>query len=63
MKITREDRDTFYVQGTRKEQYMIFKSIHKDWVCDCMSFVMNMTDDGKNKACKHIKEIKRIYNL
>jgi hypothetical protein len=63
MKIERLDAVTFEVQGSEKTPYMVFKSIHKDWVCDCMNFVMNMSDNGDNKPCKHIKEIKRVYNL
>jgi hypothetical protein len=63
MKIERLDAVTFNVKGSDPDPYMVFKSIHKDWVCDCMSFVMNMTDDGKNKPCKHIKEIQKIYRI
>ena len=60
--ITRVDSQTFYVKGSQPDPYMVFNSENEGWLCDCMSFVMNMTDSG-NKECKHILHIKKEFNF
>ena len=50
--ITKVDDQSWYVRGSEKEPYLVFKSIHKGFLCDCMSFVMGNTN------CKHIQRIK-----
>jgi hypothetical protein len=57
--ITAVDSVTFYVKSSEpdKEPYMVFNSISKGFLCDCMSFVMNLEDSGKNKGCKHITKV------
>jgi hypothetical protein len=61
MKITREDRDTFYVQGTK--EYMIYKDKNDRWLCDCTNWWINLDDSGKAPDCKHIKLIKSKFQL
>jgi predicted nucleic acid-binding Zn finger protein len=60
MRIEKIDSQTYDVYGSDKEPYMVFDSIHKGWTCTCMSFVMNITEDGKTKPCKHIKEVQKL---
>jgi predicted nucleic acid-binding Zn finger protein len=45
------------------KDYMIFNSDSKGFLCDCMSFVMNIQDNGTTKDCKHILRIKKEYNI
>ena len=59
--IVKIDSQTYYVKGSQPEPYMVFHSINEGWLCDCMNFVMNMTDAG-NKPCKHIKKINSLFN-
>jgi len=55
--ITQVDQYTFYVKSSdpKQEPYFVYREhINKDrWLCDCMDFVMNMTDTT-TKECKHI---------
>lgn len=63
--VTRIDEKTFYVKSSdpEKEPYMVFHSQNKGWVCDCMSFVMNIKDNWETKHCKHISLIRKSFNL
>ncbi len=60
MKIRREDANTFFIESTdKKKEYMIYKSNRIGWTCDCMNFVLNLTESC-NYECKHIKKIKEF---
>ena len=63
--ITRIDTNTFYVKSSDpdREPYMVFNSISKGLLCDCMDFVMNIEDNGNTKLCKHILRIKKQFNI
>ena len=61
--ITKIDNQTYYVKGSMPEPYLVFDSIHKGWMCDCLSFVMNLEDSGKCKPCKHIIAVQKHYGL
>ena len=54
------DSQTFYVKSSdpQKDPYMVFNSDKKSWLCDCMDFVMSLTDTETNPECKHIKMCK-----
>jgi len=57
------DALTFYVKSQSnptKNPYFIYNSMGKGWLCDCMYFVMNLTDDGHTKPCKHIEKVKEF---
>jgi hypothetical protein len=53
------DAQTFYVKSSDpdKDPYMVFNSEKKSWLCDCMDFVMSLTDTETNPKCKHIKMV------
>lgn len=59
--IIRQDQNTFYVKSSdpEKEPYFVYNSINEGWLCDCMDFVMNITDTT-TKECKHIKACKLL---
>lgn len=63
--ITQIDSQTYYHKSSDpdKEPYMVFRSNGKGFLCDCMSFVMSMTDTNSNPECKHIVRIKKQFNL
>lgn len=66
--ILRWDENTFYVpreSNPDKQPYLVYHSAneHEKWLCDCMSFVMALTDDGKTPECKHIRAIKKRFNI
>lgn len=63
--IQRQDQNTFYVKSSdpEKDPYFVFKSINEGWLCDCMSFVMSLTDDGHSPECKHIRLIKETFKI
>ena len=48
--IHKEDDRTFYIN-----EYMIYNSDSKGFLCDCMDFVMNINKDKYH--CKHIKRV------
>jgi len=59
------DSLTFYVKSQsnpEKNPYFVYNSMGKGWLCDCMYFVMNLTDDGKSKPCKHIKMVQDMLS-
>jgi len=61
--IEQVDALTFYVKSETnpaKEPYFVYNSMREGFLCDCMSFVMNLTDDGHTKPCKHIEKVKEF---
>jgi hypothetical protein len=63
--ITQVDQQTYYHKRSKepdKDPYMIFNSNSLGWLCDCMSFTMNIDDKGKSN-CKHIDAIKKEFNI
>ena len=64
--IERIDEKTFYVKRSNPEEgdpYLVFNSQNIGWCCDCMSFVMSMTDTSYSPPCKHILRIQKQFNL
>jgi hypothetical protein len=68
--ITRVDENTFYHPSKepdmKGEPYMVFhETVNRDrWLCDCMNFVVNIIDsNGPVPSCKHIKNIKKEFNI
>lgn len=63
--ITRVDEKSFYVPSSdpEKEPYLVFNSVNKGWLCDCLAFVVNIEDNGNTKRCKHINRIIQEFKL
>ena len=63
--IERVDEKTFYVKSSNPEQepYMVFNSQSKGFICDCLSFVYNIEDNGNTRECKHIARVKKEFGL
>ena len=57
--IIKRDDQTFYVPSSdpEKEPYMVFNSLSKGWLCDCLDFVMG------NLNCKHIQRVRSLQPL
>ena len=53
--IVKIDARTFEIKD-----YMIYHSDDDKWLCDCMSFVMNLQDNGQTFDCKHILRCKSL---
>ncbi len=66
--IIQVDEKTYYVpreSAPTEEPYMVFNSINISWCCDCMNFTLNMKGSGAKEEhqCKHIRAVKKKYNL
>ncbi len=67
------DSNTYYARSSKVDEegksiwYYVYYSTGnenqegKGWLCDCMSYIMKMRDDGKNPHCKHITKIIEKY--
>ena len=53
--IIKRDDQTFYVPSSdpEKEPYMVFNSLSKGWMCDCLDFTIHL--NIHRYECKHIK--------
>lgn len=63
MNIKKLDSVTYEVQGSEKEPYMVFNSIHIGWNCTCKDFVMKLPDEGVKTPyqCKHIRAVLETF--
>jgi len=70
--IERVDENTFFhrssavMENGEHDYYMVYhEHTNRDrWLCDCMSFVMNIVDSNSpTPNCKHIKAIKAKYDI
>jgi hypothetical protein len=39
--------------------YMVYRSEHEGWLCDCMWFIIHENPSPPHPSCKHIKRVQK----